>query len=236
MRCIFQRNWHSSVRMEEQNLLTEVTYCGTDREACARFIVDTATLVIKEAAWEKYRTPGKKGWELMNLPQLIGVEAYLGSGGTIRQILAPLNDPYAYQLFAEGVRGIIQAETFIFTERGHSSGDDYQKFWEKHYANSCRYFSYPERVTKGWFEHIGYNDRRGNLFNRVIALALYLKKDSYLLHGQFNDSFHSICVNLELEKEKPFIKGRMRFSKGSDLVCEEAEAYMKDLEGKNLSF
>ena len=36
------------VRMEEQNLLSEVTYCGTDREVYARLMVNPKTLIHRK--------------------------------------------------------------------------------------------------------------------------------------------------------------------------------------------
>lgn len=236
MQCLFQRHWHSSARLEGKNLLVEVTYCGTDREVCARLSADPATLAIKEATWEKYRTPEEKGWQLLNLPELVGIEAYFNSGKILRETLAPLGDSYAYSLFAEAVRAIIQAETFIFTERGYASAETYMDFWDKFYADSCRYYKYLERVTQGWFEHVGYDDRRGNLFNRMKASVLYQKENNYLLIGHLNDSFHSVAVELVLGKDNLTIeKARGDLLRVPDHVCGEAETFMEALPGKNLT-
>lgn len=238
MRCLFQRHWHSFVRLEEheeKKLIAEIAYCGTDREACARMVVDPKTLIIKEAVWEKYRTPGETGWKIINLPQLVGIEAYFNSGKALREALAPLQDPFANNLFIESVRGIIQAETFIFTERGFSSPEAYQDYWDTFYVNSCHYFSNLERVTQGWFEHIGYSNRNGNLFNRMKTQTLYLKEDSYLLAGHLNDSFHSVCIELELGKDGHTVKkAQGELLRAPDLVCREASELMVELTGKKL--
>ena len=236
MHCVFQRHWHSSVRLEEQKLLAEAAYCGTDREVCARLIVDPKTFIIEKADWEKYRTPKEKGWKLTNLPQLEGIEAYFNSGKAIREALAPLGEPYVYDLVAEAVRAIIQGETFIFKKRGYPSKEDYQGFWGTFYADSCRYFSNLKALTKGWFEHIGYDDRRGSLFNRMKSVTLYLDENSYLLIGHLNDSFHSISTELRLEKDKlNVISAKGDLLRVPDQVCAEAESFMKNLEGKSLT-
>jgi len=237
LRCLFQRFWHSFVRWEEEkkNLLAEIAYCGTDREACARMLVDPKTLLIKEATWEKYRTPGETGWEILTLPQLVGLEAYFNSGKELRDALSVLQDPLATFLFLEAVRGIIQAETFIFTERGFSSPESYQDYWDNFYINSCRYFSNLERVTQGWFEHIGYSDRRGNIYNRMKAHTLYLKGGSYLLLAHLNDSFHSVCVELEVEKETHTVKkAQGELLRTPDSVCREVAELMSSLRGKKV--
>ena len=99
MQCIFQRNWHSFVRMEdEQSLLSEVTYCGTYREVCARLIINPNTFIVKKAVWEVYRTPEEAGFRTLDIPGMVGIEAYFGSGGNLRKALQPLQDSFAGEL------------------------------------------------------------------------------------------------------------------------------------------
>jgi hypothetical protein len=223
------------VRLEEQKLLVEVTYCGTDREACARLVVDPETFAVREAAWEKYRTPQGAGCKTLNLPQLAGMEAYFNCGGIMREALAPLQDSCANGLFAEAVRGLIQAETFLYKERGFSSAEAYEHNWNSLYVNSCRYYSNLDRVTQGWYEHVGCITRTGSLFNRMKTQVLYLQDNSYLLAGHLNDSFHGVSVELELEKDSFMVKSaRGDLLRAPDCVCGEAAGLMKELEGKNL--
>lgn len=236
MRCLFQRNWHSSVRLDDhKNLLSEVTYCGTDREVCARLNVDPKTFAVKNAVWERYRTPQKDGYEVVVLPQLEGMVAYLGCGGALREGLIPLHDSYATALFAEAVRGIIQAETFLLAERGYLSAQAYEEYFEKIYHNSCRYYSNLDRVSCGWYEHIGYHTRGGCLFNRMKSQSLYIAENLYLLNGHFNDSFHGIALELEMEKDSRKVRRANGYLwRTPDPVCKEAAVFMKKLEGKNL--
>lgn len=239
MRCLFQRMWHSSVRFEEdagEHFLVEVAYCGTDGEACARLLVEPATLLIREAVWEKYRAPEERVPSITKIPALAGVEAYFNSGDALREALAPLGDPCARELFAEAVRGVIQAETFLFKERGFSSPEAYQDNWDRLYVNSCRYYSNLDRVTRGWFEHIGYSHRRGNLFNRMKSQILYLQdnSNSYLLAGNLADSFHNASVELELEMDGKTVKSsKGELLRAPDSVCREASALMNALTGEN---
>ncbi|MGI6328799.1 MAG: DUF2889 domain-containing protein [Dethiobacteria bacterium] len=235
MQCIFQRNWHSSVRKEEQNLLSEVTYCGTDREVCARLIIDPKTFIVEKALWEIYRTPERAGFRALDIPGMVGMEAYFGSGGNLRKALQPLQDSFAGELFAEAVRAIIQAETFLLNERGYTP-ESYEQYWIDFYKDTCCFFSNLDRVTLGWYEYIGYCTRSGSLFNRMKSQILTLHNNSYFLSGHFNDSFHGIAVGLELEKDTRRIKdARGSFLRAPDPVCKEAAIYMKQLEGKLLT-
>ena len=236
MQCIFQRNWHSSVRMEEHNLLSEVTYCGTDREVCARLMINPKTLIVLKAVWETYRTPDEAGYKALDIPGMVGMEAYFGSGGNLRKALQPLQDPLAGELFAEAVRGNIQAETFLIKERGYNTPESYERYFNDFYKDSCCFFSNLDRVSLGWYEYIGYNKRGGSLFNRMKSQILSLHENSYYLSGHINDSFHGIAIDLELEKDPRRVKNAW----GSPLripdpVCKEAGVYMKQLEGKILA-
>jgi len=235
LHCLFQRNWHSSVRLDDNNLLSEVTYCGTDREVCARIICDPGTFAVKSAVWEKYRTPEKAGYESVVLTQLNGMVAYLGCGGALREGLVPLKDSFATSLFADTVRGIVQAETFLVKERGFPSAELYEEYWNRMYQNSCRYYSNLDRVSCGWYEHVGYHIREGCLFNRMKSQSLCLNEHSYLLNGHINDSFHGVAIELELEKDTRVVKrSDGHLWRAPDSVCKESAAFMKILEGKNL--
>lgn len=235
MQCIFQRNLHSSVRMEEHNLLSEVTYCGTDREVCARLMINPKTLNVLKAVWEIYRTPDEAGYKALDIPGMVGMEAYFGSGGNLRKALQPLQDPFAGELFAEAVRGIIQAETFLLKERGYTP-ESYERYWTDFYKDTCCFFSNLDRVSLGWYEYIGYSTRGGSLFNRMKSQILSLHEGSYYLSGHINDSFHGIAVDLELERGTRRVKSaRGSLLRAPDSVCKEAAVYMKQLEGKLLS-
>lgn len=236
-----QRNWHSAVRLEEEreDLFSEVTYCGTDREAFARLVVDPRTYLVKSAVWETYRTPEEKGQRTLNLNQLKGMEAYFGCGATLRQVLNPLREPYAPALFAETVRGLIQAETFLLEERGHSSPEAYEEYWNKFYLGSCRFYSNLDRVGGSWYDYVGFDKRRGILFNRMRSLVLstaeYDGADCYYLYGQLCDSYHEVDVTLVLDKDDFVVKKASGYLlRVPDPVCREAATFVNAVEGKSL--
>ncbi len=236
MNCILQRSWHSCVRQENDRLLVESVYCGSDREACARMRVDPYSFAVLEAWWESYRTPREKNYKLINVTEsLNGTEAYFGCGPALRDALKPLQDPYAVDLFAEGVRGIIQAETFLYKKRGFSSSDEYDNYWEEMFLNSCRYYSNLERVQVKWFEHVGYTEREGNLYNKMKSQTVFDSGDKYVIIGELNDSFHGVAVDLEVSKESGRItKAAGDILRAPDEVCSESVVFLQEVEEKNL--
>ncbi|NLJ55742.1 MAG: DUF2889 domain-containing protein [Firmicutes bacterium] len=239
MRFLLQRNWHTAVRLTGQDLISEVTYCGTDQEVYACLVVDPQTFIVKGATWEKYRTPTEKGQKTMNLTQLVGMEAYLGCGPTLRRLLAPLQDSFAQETFAETVRGLTQAETFLLQKRGYSSQKAYEDDWKEFYAGSCRFYSNLDQVTKGWYEYLGYHERRGILFNRLRNLVLAENgsgsEQFYLLTGQLCDSFHEVSVKLVVAKDDLSVKkATSHFLRVPDPICGEGAELVKLIEGQKL--
>ncbi len=230
MHCIFQRFWHAAVRWEKNELCVETTYNGSDKELCARMIVDPVSFMIRQAWWEVYRASGQDYPSVTEIPGLKGVTAYFGCGEKLREVLAPLNFAEAKDLFAEGVRGVVQSETFLWKNRGYKSTQEYEEYWNNLYLDACRFYSNLDRVSHKWYEHVGYNNRSGSLFNRMKSQTMYLNEKDFLLFGHLHDSFHSVAVELELEKEEGKIQSaRGKILRAPDPVCAEAVVYMDQL-------
>jgi hypothetical protein len=231
---LLQRNWHLSVRFEGGKLISEAVYCGTDRELNARLIVEPKLLKILNAWWEVYRAPGFTRPEIIEISQLEGLEAYFGCGAGLRQALHFLDDPFAVGLFSDAVRGVIQAETFLYKERGFPSSSEFENNWTNEYNSSCRYYSNLERVSQDWYEHIGYDERTGNLFNRTKTQILSRVNDLYNVVGHLNDSFHGIAANMLLKENGLVEQARGIILRAPDEVCKEATDSLESLVGKNI--
>lgn len=233
MHCVFQRFWHTSVRLiQDKELLVETTYCSTDKEVCARMNVAPDSFSVRQACIEIYRAPGLDAPEIVEVKGLIGMEAYFESGEALRKCIFPHIVPEAKDLFAEGVRGVIQAETFLVEQRGYKGPMDYQDYWFELYQGACRFYSNTDRVKNRWYDHIGYHYRSGALFNRMKSQILYSNEKGFLLTGHLHDSFHSVAVELELEKEKGLINNaRGDILRAPDPVCMESTVYMDKLNG-----
>ncbi len=56
MECLFRRNWHTSVRRGNgEVLVAETSYLDTDRESMARLRIGLPDFVIQGAEWEEQR-------------------------------------------------------------------------------------------------------------------------------------------------------------------------------------
>lgn len=237
MYCLFQRHWHTGVkRVDEQTLIAESTYNGTDMEAVATMQVDVYTFKVKRATWEEYRTSSATHDKAVDVPELIGVEAYFGCGPAIHRAAEKLPGRLPQLLFAEAVRGIIQAETYVYRERGHSDPEAYDRYWDNFYANSCRYYSNLERTTVPWRQYVGKQERPSRLYTRFKGQGLYRTDGGeYILLGHLTDSFHEVAVRLILNRELTEIQqASVEMLRVPDAVCREAAGLMENLRGEKI--
>ena len=235
MKSLFQRNWYTEVRRNDNGLLkAETSYVDTYREAVAHLLVDVNFFIIKEAWWEEQRPLDTASVRTRQITPLQGSEAYFSSGPALKEAATFLNDPLAVALFSETIKGIIQSETFLLEDRGYASQEDYDHKWTDFYLGSCRYYSNLDRVTESWYDHVGKSKRDGNLFVRFKTQSLFdLSENQYLLTGNLSDSFHEVNVSINLDeftvKEADGILLR-----APDLVCREAAGLLDNLHGVNL--
>ena len=235
MENIFQRNWYTAVSRSDDGLLkAKTSYVDTYREAVAHLFVDINSFMIKNALWEEQRSSEPISDSPRQVTPLLNSEAYFNSALVLKDAAIFLNDPLAGTLFSETVKGIIQAEPFLLNERSFASEEDYEHKWTNFYLGSCRYYSNLDRVTQGWYDHVGDSKRDGNLFVRFKTQSLFaLEKGQFLLTGNLSDSFHEVNVCLQLDGST-VEEANGVLLRTPDLVCREAAALLANLHGTNL--
>ncbi len=236
MEFIFQRNWFCSVNsLDKQGLLAETNLIGTDIEALGRLVIDKSTFEIKEAGWEVSRSPGGVLNGGRDVCELKGVTAYFNAGGDLRRVVGGEAGGLAKELFAECIRGIIQAETFLYVERGYKTPESYGTHWEKAYLNSCRYYSNLHRVTRRWSDYVGGYSPGASLYCRAKNCSVFKTGGGLAAFGVFSDSFHEMNVRLSLSKDGIVMECAGNFLRAPDQVCFENAALLGRLPGAALT-
>ncbi|MCG8403391.1 MAG: DUF2889 domain-containing protein [Firmicutes bacterium] len=233
MTNVFQRHWFTTVRRTGGDGLLDArtVYRGTDGEFAALLKVKPAVLQIVSAVWEEY-APRPKA---VDIEGLTGVEAYFNCGPILREVLSGLGS-FTRSLFAETVRGVIQAETFLLKERGYNSPAEYDRYWNGFYAGSCRYYSNLDRVSKTWNEHAG-SYRTTNLFNRFKTQSLYsVPRGGYRISGTLSDSFHELGADILVDREFWIKEANGVLLRCPDDVCREAAEHLHNLPGNRAAF
>lgn len=236
MDFLVHRFWHSSVVRDSQNyIIATTTYSDDNSELAAVLRVDVRGLKIEQAYIDHLGRPGDVLEKREDIPQLKGITAYLGCGRELRQGLQNVAAP-VISLFQENITAIVQAETFLYAERGYASPDAYNQAWEQFYRGSCRYYSQLEDTTVSWADYIGMGERRFRLFDRFKSLQLHRSGEGrYVLTGSLMDSFHQISTCLELDdKDLRVLTAEGCLVRVPDSKCREAALYLDKLNGQDL--
>jgi len=234
MKRIYNSNLFSVLkRISPTEMLAQCVLISTNHEAVARIRATTGGLLIQEADWEIYRSPLGQKCGGAPVPELNGVRAYLDAGPSLRAV----GDKYGQlprELLAECVKGIIQAEAYLYKEMGFASTDDFEEMvLEKSYDNSCRLSSNKDRQIKTWYEHIA-SRKWGDdtLFTRCKAAMVNSAEDGVLYAcGEFTDSFHELGINLKVSGGV-VTSSSGNFLRSPDPVCEETMVLLEGLKGQ----
>jgi len=232
MKLTYVRNWYSCVRsINPETVLAETFLNGTDIEAAGRLTVNVQTFAIKEAVWEVYRSPGGRFNGCKAVPALKGAVAYFNIGKELRRAVGDEAGGMAGEMLAECVRGMIQAETFLYRERGFETVDDYGRYWERHYLNSCRYYSNLDRVTRLWSEYVSNYWRGANFFNRSKSCSVFSGPEGFNTVGNLSDSFHEMAAVIDFDAAGRVAGCRGGFLRAPDRVCFACGSLLPGLKG-----
>jgi hypothetical protein len=237
LKHLMQRHWFTNIRKADaENILAVTDYMDNHMERRAFLKVETSSLKITEAWLERPGQAGNMTESTIYIDSLQGVQAYLGSGPQLREALKSIGENLERTLFNDCVIGIVQAETFLFPERGYQDVDAYNNFWEKSYVGSCRYYSNLDQVKKNWMDYIGFAPRRLNLFSRSKSQQLMEdEQGNRLVAGSLVDSFHQMASFLQIDPEGKVITASGQLVRGPDEVCFSAADFMDELRGIKLA-
>jgi hypothetical protein len=237
MKSIYHSHCHISVHQHgTESLNGKSTFLSTNLECEASIRLNRKTFQIEKARWEVYKGPG--GPLAMDIEELKGVEAYFGCGRALRRALANESSGKALSLFADVISGVIQAETFIFEDRGFKDSKSYDDYWEKDFVNTCNYYSNLDRISRHWTEFVDATGQKRfkSIFNRFKGVAVSENQSNYFVNTNFSDSFHEIGISLTVDKDSGRVTASdCRLLRAPDPVCSEAAGFVQNIIGKNLA-
>jgi hypothetical protein len=235
MEVLRQSSFYTMVKRADDHLLAETIYLSTTEEAVGWIRAEPKSFLIEDAGCSFLRAAGRQINERHALPSLVGTEAHLNAGSEITRAAGGQDGWLKRELMNECVKGIIQAETFLFSERGYATLKDYENFWRQFQLNTCRRFSHLERTTRGWAEHVGVAQRDRYLFNRSKSCSVSRKKNGKMeAVGSFSDSFHEMGGRLALSPKGRITGCSANLLRAPDRVCFEGPELLSPLVGENV--
>jgi|LSQX01.3.fsa_nt_gb hypothetical protein len=215
------------VKRNQDGLLhAQCSLLSTFQEASAWISADARTFQISAAEAEIYRDLHEKpGYE--EYSDLIGVKAYMHTGKKLKDII-PAEHQIARELFSECIKGIIQTEGFVYSERCYPNWEAYLDNWYAVNDKSCYTFSHPKDVEADWS---AYGPRYNNLFNRNLIITLQKDSRCNVLSGAFLDTYHELNICLTFDPTNIITEAKVDFIRIPDKICRNSAAHMQHLEG-----
>lgn len=235
MQAIFQQSCTCSVRRKQNELTAYSAILNTELEATASMVVNVSSFEIKSARWDVYRTQHGYTETGREITELNGIEAFMHAGPEVRKRLSHEMNGLVVDLMNECIKGLIQAETYVYTERGYATAKEYDEYWRTFNNNYCRYFKNIDRLSSYWTEYLGDCLRKDNLFHRNLQSSVFrIQEGNYMVTGQFIDSFHEIGLFFEANEGGKIIDCSGNLLRAPDPVCFENDQHLSKLKGKNI--
>lgn len=231
---IFQRNWYSEcIRLDDGNLLVQVSYLDTNTEKTARIYLTRGLLTIYHAEVTTYREGTKEvAKPLVILPEINGIKAFFGSGRPLREALP--NDQLLLDMMIEAVGAIIEAEGFFYQETGFATAEVYDDYWDETYVNTCAYYSNLAEREIRFMDLCKYHVRDRKLFCRHQRYSVFqLADDQLAIMAGFSDAFHDMAITLKISAQERIIsEATGGILRSPDKICRYSLGTLERLCGK----
>lgn len=236
MELLFQEQTGCNVRWEDRTRVkSEVMRLSTSEEMRTQLIVNVDTFHIEKAEWESYRQGTDYKNETRRIPALEGAVAYFGIGPVLARAFPSPADQAIRSMFAECVKGIIQAETYLYHRRGYADSTAYQKNWDATHPGTCLYYSNLDKVDRRWFDYVGDEIRTGHLFQRGKSVAVWRDEaGGAKVTGSFLDSFHELGLTMECSPSGLITDCKGNFLRAPGRICFETAAKAASCVGMKL--
>lgn len=233
MAIVDHHNLFLTVTRDGDYLKAQCTRLSNREEAVAWLKCQVSDLLICDAGFARYRSP-QAAVGYYPLPQAAGIKAHLQAGPALKQSLGEQYQGLCALLLSECIRGVVQAETFLYRERGFGTAAGYDAYWEQMYLNSCRYYSNLDRIKNSWMEYVEDKERHQHLFHRSHTISVLQEDEELGFIGVFMDSFHEIHIELNLAMDGVINEISGRVVRAPDAVCYENSAHIAGFRGRNL--
>lgn len=234
MSFIYNANTAVKVNRIGNVVQAECSLLSNDIEAFAWVFADVFSLQVQQAKVAIYRAPDR-ALGIFELSSLLGVEAYLNSGPALKNLLGAPGQELEHDLVTECIRGIIQAETFFYEERGYITAEKYVEYWHQNYAGLCRYYNNFIEIDKVWPAWLAGTKREYNLFNRDKIITIQRRQLGLNITCSFIDSFHHILLEICLGQNGQITSTHGNFINTPHDNCHENTMHLQNLTGHKLS-
>ena len=155
MNILNQAEIFCTVNKNDRDLVSDTIFVGRDLEAKATLQVDINSFLINDAVWEIHRAPEGIAAGRGNAVSLLsGIEAHIEGKREMKRLMALSEGIVLKYLFTDCVKSLIQAETYVYRERGFADKPAYNRYWDKIEENGCRMNTHPDPSDAVWMDYV----------------------------------------------------------------------------------
>lgn len=237
MELIYQRFWHSKVsRIEKDKVVSITDFLDTYSEIRTVLEIGIKDFLISDAFVETFRQKGHNLEEALTYhPPIQGIKAYFGAGRPVKEAMN--THPQFTEPVLENIMAVIQAEAYLYQEKGFETPQAYDDFWDEIAKGSCKYYSNREQVQEMFMDTIQPKQRSSKLFGRYRNVAVFSKgNDKLQVNINFSDSFHEMAIIFTCQgKEFNVSEVQGWMLRCPDRVCRQAVLDLQGIIGLDLA-
>jgi hypothetical protein len=242
MALVYQRFTHASVNRAGGDVGLRIHFMDSQREDNLSLLLDSSDFTVKEARAETPRNPGGIMGD-RDLQGLRGKRMYLKSTQGLREALMGMpkeEREHYFQLLVAGVANLVQAEVFLLPERGFSTPEAYEQFFQGLYEDGCVFYANLDRVQRDFMTYVEANHKgrgQNSLFSRHSTATVRSApgNERFLVRSNLSDSFHEMAIKLLVDYDKTILASRVSILRIPDPVCGESARQFPEVQGKKLS-
>ena len=238
MKILDQAEIFCAVNRKDRELISEATFVGRDLEAKASLQVDINSFVIRDAVWEIHRAPNGIAAGSGNAASLLsGIEAHIEGKRQLKRLLLLDGGTILKYLFTDCVKSLIQAETYVYRERGFADEAAYNIYWDRVEEGGCRMYTHPDPTDVPWMDFVPRGPRNDNLFNRGRHYLIMEAGDGQIeIVGGFHDTYHELALKFNLKDLTGIIsRCEIGFARAPGCACFDNRIHAEKFVGKNIN-
>lgn len=231
-----QVNISVSVDRGGSDVISSSIYLDRNLEMHGYICADIRSYEIRDAWCETVKSCGNVKTGFVGLEFMKGMNAHIEGKRKALRHLKSSYDPKVRYLMEQCFNGLIQAESYVYRERGFKDKECYNKYWDILEENGCRMYRYPSETDLRWMDYIPQYERKHFLFSRFKNFELERNGDLCRGRGHFSDSYHELCAEIVHDRKSELIKEcDIMYVRAPGAACFGNDAHGKKLEGMKLS-
>ena len=200
IKALEQGVWiNCSNSLNDKELISHAAFLTTRCEYRAVVCATKDKFEITQASYSIHRCPDMSKRREADIPELIGASVMRDRVKAIRNLKDFDDGGKVKELLTECIRGMIQSETYLTSELGYKTREEYEIFWRSDKAGYCRSYGDEMPPIDEWSIYIGAYEhiRVKNFYTKYKSyVILQENEDEAVISGTYNDSFHEMHSEL----------------------------------------